>query len=97
VLESISPMVYYSRVVSRTTPHPLSVSLFFESDAVSAIGLVCLASSGCDIDLMVFRRIELLNGPRGYQISEGDLNYLNKHIFYIGYDIQVFILILLLV
>jgi len=60
VFELISPMVYYLQVVSRATPHQLSVALFFESDAVSAIDFV-------------WRRFELLNGLHGCQISKEDL------------------------
>jgi len=41
VFELISPMVYYLQVVSRATPHQLSVTLIFESDAISAIGFIC--------------------------------------------------------
>jgi len=73
VFELISPMVYYLRVVSRATPHQLSVSLFFESGAVSTIGFVCLAI--LVLSWTVFQRFEFLNGQCGYQISEGGLNY----------------------
>jgi len=61
VFELISLMVYYLQVMSRAPPHQLSVSLFFESDAVSAIGFVCLASSGIDL---------IVNGFPTFQIIE---------------------------
>jgi len=43
--DSISPRVYYSRVASEATQHRLSVSLFLESGAASAIGFICLGQA----------------------------------------------------